>query len=90
MLENNTTSEQVATAEIERYMAIPGQALAYKIGELKIWELRRNAEKELGTKFDIKEFHTEILKDGDLPLQVLETKINEWIDRNKSKTTAVK
>jgi uncharacterized protein (DUF885 family) len=84
MLDNNTISEQQATAEIERYMAIPGQALSYKIGELKIWELRHKAEKELGSKFDIKEFHNEVLKDGDLPLQVLDTKINEWIASKKT------
>ncbi len=66
--------------EIERYMAIPGQALAYKIGELKIWELRRLGEKRLGAKFDLRAFHNELLKDGNLPLGVLEQKITRWID----------
>ncbi len=65
--------------EIERYMAIPGQALAYKIGELKIWELRRLGEKKLGPKFDLRAFHNELLKDGNLPLGVLEQKITQWI-----------
>jgi uncharacterized protein (DUF885 family) len=72
-------SEDRITAEIERYMAMPGQALSYKIGQLKILELRRKAERTLGAKFDIRAFHDEILKDGALPLNILESKINEWI-----------
>lgn len=66
--------------EIERYMAIPGQALAYKIGELKIMELRRAAEQKLGARFDLRAFHNELLKDGNLPLAVLETKMNRWVE----------
>ena len=66
-------------AEIERYMAIPGQALSYKIGQLKIRELRARAEKALGRKFDIKEFHNQVLDAGCLPLEVLEQKIDRWI-----------
>ncbi len=66
--------------EIERYMAIPGQALAYKIGELKIIEIRRRAEQKLGARFDLRNFHNEILKDGGLPLTVLEAKMNRWMD----------
>ena len=66
--------------EIERYMAIPGQALAYKIGELKIMEIRRRAEQKLGARFDLRTFHNEILKDGGLPLTVLEAKMNRWIE----------
>ena len=66
--------------EIERYMAIPGQALAYKIGELKIMKIRRRAEQKLGARFNIRNFHTELLKDGGLPLTVLEAKMNRWID----------
>ena len=65
--------------EIERYMAIPGQALAYKIGELKIMEIRRAAEKALGSRFDLRRFHNELLKDGNLPLALLEAKMNRWI-----------
>lgn len=76
-------SEDGATAEIERYMAIPGQALGYKIGALKIRELRTKAEKELGAKFDIAEFHNQILKDGSMPLSVLEDKIDAWIAKEK-------
>ena len=60
-------------------MAIPGQALAYKIGQLKIRELRTRAEKALGDKFDVRAFHTEVLKDGSLPLGILEGKIDRWI-----------
>lgn len=79
MLENSAQSETQAVSEAERYMAIPGQALAYKLGELKIKELRARAEKALGARFDIKGFHAEVLKDGAVPLGVLDSKINNWI-----------
>ncbi len=84
MLANSAQSETQAISEAERYMAIPGQALAYKIGELKIKALRARAEKELGAKFDIREFHRQVLKDGAVPLAVLETKIDRWIAASKS------
>ena len=71
-------------AEIERYIAIPGQALAYKIGQLKMMELRRRASKELEDRFDIRAFHAAILEDGALPLDVLEAKIDRWIVEQKS------
>ena len=66
-------------AEVERYIAIPSQALAYKIGALKIQELRAKAQKALGGKFDIKAFHAQVLGTGGLPLPVLESKIDRWI-----------
>jgi uncharacterized protein (DUF885 family) len=83
MMDNEAISEQGATAEIERYMAIPGQALGYKIGALKIRELRTKAEKELSSKFNLADFHDQILKDGSMPLSVLEAKINAWIAEKK-------
>jgi uncharacterized protein (DUF885 family) len=66
-------------------MAIPGQALSYKIGQLKILELRAKAEKELGAKFKIAEFHDQILNSGNIPLKVLEDKIDKWIVLEKGK-----
>ncbi|MGH8109615.1 MAG: DUF885 domain-containing protein [Arenimonas sp.] len=83
MRENSAVSETDAIAEAERYMAIPGQALAYKTGQLKITELRARAKAALGDKFDVREFHYEILKDGSLPLSVLDAKIDRWIAGKK-------
>jgi len=83
-LDNELTSREAAVAEIERYMAIPGQALSYKIGELKIKELRKRAEQELGDKFSVSAFHDEILKGGVMPLAVLEKKIDTWIANQKN------
>ena len=78
MMDNEAISEEGATAEIERYMARPGQALGYKIGALKIRELRTKYEKELGNKFKIASFHDEVLKNGSMPLALLEKKMDEW------------
>ena len=78
MMENEAISEQNATAEIERYMAMPGQALAYKIGELKIKELRNKYQKQLGNKFSLRDFHDAILQGGSMPLSVFEIYMNEW------------
>jgi uncharacterized protein (DUF885 family) len=80
---NSATSEARRVAETERYIAIPGQALAYKIGQLKISELRERAEWELGPRFDVRKFHTAILVDGALPLDVLEAKVDRWIAAQK-------
>ena len=79
VLENQPVSSIEAEQRIERYMVTAGQAVSYKVGELKIIELRERAKKKLGNKFDIKEFHDEVLKDGCLPLIILETKINKWM-----------
>lgn len=76
---NSSAAEARRVSEAERYMAIPGQALAYKIGQLKISELRARAEQALGPKFDVRKFHTAVLIDGALPLDVLEAKIDRWI-----------
>ncbi|THH39947.1 DUF885 domain-containing protein [Neolewinella litorea] len=78
-LENEAESEASIVAEIERYMAIPGQALSYKVGQLKILELRARAEEALGNDFEIKAFHDLMLEGGCLPLNVLERKVDEWI-----------
>ena len=82
-LDNEAESEANIISEIERYMANPGQALSYKIGQLKIRELRTKAEKELGKNFDIREFHNQVLETGCVPLAILEDKINNWIAASK-------
>jgi uncharacterized protein (DUF885 family) len=79
MMANSDMGKTDATAEVERYIAIPTQALAYKIGSLTIQRLRADAEKRLGTKFDIRKFHAQVLMTGALPLSVLEKKINDWV-----------
>ena len=82
-LENEAESEASITTEIERYMAIPGQALSYKIGQLKIMELRKRAQSKMGSKFDIKKFHEKVLESGVMPLALLEKKIDTWINEPK-------
>ncbi len=83
MLSNSAMGRTDATSEVERYIAIPGQALAYKIGQLKILELAAKAKAELGARFDIREFHEQVLGTGALPLTVLERKIDDWIKSRK-------
>ena len=80
MLENSGMTRTEVVAEVERYIAIPSQALGYKIGALKIQELRKRAETKLGTQFDIKAFHEQVLNTGGLPLAILEQKIDRWIE----------
>ncbi len=82
-LSNIAYDEASATAEIERYMAMPGQALGYKIGALKIRELRNKYEKQLGNKFSLAKFHDEVLSQGCLPLDVLERKMELWANQQK-------
>ena len=79
-LDNEAESEAGIISEIERYMAMPGQALSYKIGQLKIKELRSLAQQKLGNNFNISEFHNKILESGCVPLALLENKINNWIN----------
>jgi len=83
-LQNSSVAETYAASEVERFMAIPGQALAYKIGQMKLAELRRRAEAELGPRFDVRAFHRAVLEDGALPLGVLEAKIERWIAERRS------
>jgi uncharacterized protein (DUF885 family) len=84
ILDNSSRGRANATAETERYIAIPGQALSYMIGNLKITELRRRAEAALGDRFDPREFHAQVLMTGSLPLSVLEAKIDSWIAAKKA------
>ena len=77
-------AEGDVTSEVERYMALPGQACAYKVGELKILELREKAKAALGPKFNLKDFHAVVLENGGVPLTVLEQLVNEWIARTQS------
>jgi uncharacterized protein (DUF885 family) len=84
MLDKTGMGEKEVTAEIERYIVEPGQACAYKVGMLKIQELRARAERELGAKFNLKEFHDQILKNGALPLEILEDEVNAYIDEKKA------
>lgn len=83
MLANSDMGKTDATAEVERYIAIPSQALAYKIGALTILRLKDKAKKALGAKFDVREFHNQVLNTGALPLTVLEKKIDDWIAASK-------
>ena len=83
MTANEAISTEGATAEIERYMAIPAQALSYKIGALKIKELRKKYEQQLGVSFNLSSYHDELLKDGCMPLEVIEKKMDRWAEKSK-------
>ncbi|TMO55715.1 DUF885 domain-containing protein [Pseudoalteromonas phenolica] len=81
MLDNSSMAESDVTAEVERYIGWPGQAVSYKVGQFKIQELRDYSEQKLGDKFDIKAFHKQILIDGALPMPILESKIKKWVEK---------
>lgn len=85
MLESSSMAESDVVAEVERYIAVPGQALGYKVGQLALTALRREAEAALGGRFDVKAFHRQVLVDGALPLEVLQTKVREWIAAEKAR-----
>jgi uncharacterized protein (DUF885 family) len=82
--ENAAVTDQQARSEIQRYIVMPGQATAYKIGMIKILELREHAREALGDKFDIKGFHDTILGGGALPLEILERRVDQWIEDVKA------
>lgn len=85
MMQHSSMTREQATAEVERYVAYPGQALSYKLGELKIRELRQRAERELGQKFDLKAFHDQILLGGSMPLTILEQGVDRWISATRAR-----
>jgi len=78
--ENTGKTDQDVISEIDRYIVWPGQALAYKIGQMKIRELRAEAEKKLGAKFDVRKFHDAVLENGAVPLAALEARMTQWLD----------
>ena len=83
---HTTLSRTEAEEEVDRYIAIPGQALAYKMGERSIMALRERAKTTLGSAFDLRRFHDAILRDGAMPLAILEAKVERWIAEEKGST----
>jgi uncharacterized protein (DUF885 family) len=83
MVSTTGMNESEVVTEVERYMGQPGQACAYKVGQLKILELRERAKTALGPKFDLKDFHAVVLENGGVPLTLLESEVDEWIAKTK-------
>jgi uncharacterized protein (DUF885 family) len=83
MRSNSSLAESDVVAEVERYIAWPAQALSYKIGQLRITALRARAQERLGARFDLRAFHSQVLRDGALPMDVLEAKIDRWIEASR-------
>jgi uncharacterized protein (DUF885 family) len=81
--EHTAMDDENISTEVDRYIAWPAQALSYKMGQMKVLELRARAQKELGAKFDLRAFHDAVLDQGPLPLDMLDAKINEWITTQK-------
>jgi len=81
--EHTAMDDQNIETEVDRYIAWPGQALSYKMGQMKILELREQARRELGPKFDLRTFHDAVLDDGPLPLDVLQERMTRWIAEHK-------
>jgi uncharacterized protein (DUF885 family) len=79
--DNTAKTDQDITVEVDRYIVWPGQALAYKLGQLKIRQLRTEAEKKLGAKFDVRKFHDAVLENGAVPLNVLEAHMHRWMEQ---------
>jgi uncharacterized protein (DUF885 family) len=79
MLANSSQGRTDVVNEVDRYVAMPGQALGYKVGDIRIQQARKRAEKALGTNFDIRAFHEQVLMTGALPLEVLDAKIDRWV-----------
>lgn len=89
MLANTGSAESDVVSEIERYFVLPGQATAYKVGMIKILELRERAQSELGERFDIREFHDVILTSGSMPLDMLEELVVDYINEKRDRTGQV-
>ena len=79
MLDNTSMAPRDVAVEIDRYIAYPAQACAYKVGQMKIWELRNRSSRKLGSRMDLRDFHHQVIETGCLPMDVLEAKIDGWI-----------
>ncbi len=86
-IEKTPVAKAAVVSEVRRYLVMPGQATSYKIGMLKILQLREKAKTELGNKFDIRAFHDTVLNGGALPLELLEKRVQQWVDKVKSQAT---